>query len=390
VALIGSATIAVSFGFARYGYGLFVPAFRSTFGLTTAEIGFLGSAGYVAYLIGLLTSGRLTARFGPRRPVLLGCAAAAGGSALIATAGGVPQFVVGVVVAASAPGWAWAPFADAVSAVVAQPLQRRVTAVVSTGTTFGLVVAGPLALFSSGAAGWRASWAAFAGLALAAGLGDLWVLPSRPAVDSGRTAPSRGARPRPGELRLLGQATAYGAVASIYYTYAVDMVQGAGLGANWSALLWTLVGIGGVSGVATGDVVGRIGLRRSFGIALVVLGASIAGLAAAPAQPLWAGAAAVAFGFAYMPLAALLALWSGEVHPETPTAGFTRVLTAMAGGSIVGPLVFGPLAGTTGLRIVFVLISGVALAGLALRPPPTAQPLVRTTRNLASPDIIRS
>lgn len=384
VALTGSATIAVSFGFARYGYGLFVPTFRTEFGLSTSVVGLVGSLGYVAYLVGLLGSGRLTARSGPRRPVLVGCTAAAAGSVLIATAGAVPQFVVGVVLAASAPGWAWAPFADAVSMVVQRSFQQRVTSAISTGTTFGLIVAGPLALLSAGAS-WRTSWAVFAAIAMLTGMADLRLLPSRPVIGELQRRPA-GLRPQPGELALLGQALTYGAVASIYYTYAVDLVRGAGLGSHWSALLWTLVGVGGVSGVATGEVVGRIGLRHTFGAGLVVLAAAILGLAAAPSNPMLAGAAAAAFGFAYMPLAALLSLWSGEVHPHTPTAGFTRVLAAMAAGSILGPLVLGPLAAATGLRFVFVLIAALSLVSLALRPKPaTDQPLVRDPRHLASP-----
>src|SRR4051794_27004417 len=170
VGVIGSATVAISFGFARYGYGLFVPTFRTEFGLTTSVVGLVGSLGYVAYLVGLLGAGRLTAQCGPRLPVLIGCAAAAAGSGLIATAAGVPQFVVGVVLAASAPGWAWAPFADAVSMVVQERHRRRVTSAISTGTTFGLVVAGPLALLSTGAASWRTSWAVFAAIAMLTGV----------------------------------------------------------------------------------------------------------------------------------------------------------------------------------------------------------------------------
>jgi predicted MFS family arabinose efflux permease len=324
--------------------------------------------------------------------VLVGCATAAGGSALIATATGVPQWVAGVVLAASASGWAWAPFADAIAVVVQRPLRRRVTSAIGTGTTFGLVVAGPLALLSSGAASWRVSWTIFAGISVLTALADLWMLPSHPVGQSERSPHRLGSGRRPGEPALLGQALIYGAIASIYYTYAVDLVRGAGLGSHWSALLWTLVGLGGISGVGTGEVVGRVGLRRAFGVSLVVLAVGIVGLAAAPSNAFVAGMAAATFGFAYMPLAVLLTLWSGEVHPHAPTAGFTRVLMAMAAGSITGPLVLGPLAAVTGLRPVFVLVAALAVVGLGFRPAgsPGDQPLVSTTRNLASPDIIRS
>jgi MFS family permease len=79
------------------------------------------------------------------------------------------------------------------------------------------------------------------------------------------------------------------------------------------------------------------------------------------------------------------------VHPHAPTAGFTLVLIVMALGSVAGPLVLGPLADAIGLRPVFVVLAALPLAGMLLRPgAPRRQSLVRTTRNLASPDIIRS
>lgn len=367
LAASGSATIAVAFGFARYGYGLFVPTFRERFGLSTAAVGVIGSAAYVAYLVGLLGSGRMTARCGPRRPVLVGSLSAAVGMAVIATSTRPAQLVVGVVLAASSAGWAWAPFADAVSAVVLPSVRNRVLAAIGTGTTFGLVVAGPVALLCDRTGSWRAAWVAFALIAAVTALSNARLLPSVESAGREPLPPLR--RPVPPEVRrLLGQAFIYGTVAAVYYTYAVDLAVDAGLARTWSALLWTLVGIGGVSGVTTGDLVGRIGARPAFLGCLVLLAISIALLALAPAAPLLVGVAALGFGFAYMPMASLLTLWNQELHAEAPTAGFTRVLAAMAAGSIAGPVVLGPLAGVVGLRAVFLVLAGLALIAIRLRP----------------------
>jgi predicted MFS family arabinose efflux permease len=128
-------------------------------------------------------------------------------------------------------------------------------------------------------------------------------------------------------------------------------------------------------------VVRRLGLRRTFGVALALLAAAVLLLTAVPSDPVVAGLAAATFGLGYMPIATLLALWSGRVHADAPTAGFTRVLVAMAAGSIVAPLLLGPLADAVGLRPVFVVVGALCLVGLGLRPRPTPRPLPTVSRS---------
>src|SRR4051794_6138685 len=187
LALSGCASIAVAFGFARYGFGLFVPAFETEFGLTTSSVGAIGSASYASYLVALLGTGMLTARVGPRLPVVVGNASALIGMTLVAIASSPGLLVTGLVVAASSSGWTWAPFGDAVADRVAPDRRPRALSVISTGTTFGLMVAGPLALLTAGRAdAWRLVWGGFAALAAAALVASL------------RAVPHGGTEPPPG------------------------------------------------------------------------------------------------------------------------------------------------------------------------------------------------
>jgi sugar phosphate permease len=70
VAIAGLAVIAVSYGFARYGLGLFVPQIRDEYGLSTSALGIIGSATYAGYLAALILVGVLATRIGPR-PLLV-------------------------------------------------------------------------------------------------------------------------------------------------------------------------------------------------------------------------------------------------------------------------------------------------------------------------------
>jgi predicted MFS family arabinose efflux permease len=155
---------------------------------------------------------------------------------------------------------------------------------------------------------------------------------------------------------------------AFYYTYAVDLVRQSGLGEAWGPILWGLVGLAGVTGVFSGDAAARFGRGVSLAACLCVLAASVGGLGVAGGSGPLVAACAVAFGASYFPVAALLVVWSGSVFHERPTAGLSAVLFSLALGSIVGPAVFGAVAGLFGLRAAFWCAAVLTALSMALRP----------------------
>ena len=378
LALAGSSAVAVAFGFARYGYGLFVPTFREEFGLSTETVGLVSSAGYATYLPAMAATGFLSGRMGPRFPVVAGALCAGVGMLLIATAQGPLRLVAGVLLAGTSPALCVAPFADAVAMLVREERRDRVLSAISTGTTLGLAAAGPVVLLTAAGGpadgpGWRYAWAAFAAAALLVALWNARLLPGEPYREA--TAGSGGGGGVGvgwflclGSAPLLGQAFAYGMTGAFYYTYAVDLVRQSGLGEAWGPILWGLVGLAGVTGVFSGDAAARFGRGVSLAACLCVLAASVGGLGVAGGSGPLVAACAVAFGASYFPVAALLVVWSGSVFHERPTAGLSAVLFSLALGSIVGPAVFGAVAGLFGLQAAFWCAAVLTALSIALRP----------------------
>jgi hypothetical protein len=70
-----------------------------------------------------------------------------------------------------------------------------------------------------------------------------------------------------------------------------------------------------------------------------------------------------------MAASAVLAVWSYQVFPSRPAAGFSAVVFFLGIGTIVGPVVFGVLADGIGVATTFLLAAALALGTLAARPP---------------------
>jgi predicted MFS family arabinose efflux permease len=368
VGLAGLSAIAVAYGFGRYGYGLFLPSLRTEFGLSTEWLGLIASGSYAAYLVALVITGALAARVGPRPLVITGGLTAAAGTALVAAAPNAAVLAVGVLVAATSAGWTWAPFSDAVATLVPPQRRSRTLAVISTGTTFGLMVAGPVALLTGSA--WRVAWVLFAGCAVVVAVWNAWLLPAGAQLDSQHRLPDLRwgwfvcSRSRP----LFAVAFSYGLIAAFYYTYAVDLVRASGLPSSSGPLLWAVIGVGGTTGVITGDLAERFGVRRVLVACLALLSAAIALLAAVPASWPAVLASALVYGAAYMPIAALLVVWSASVFAQQPATGFSATVLVLAVGSIAGPAVLGAIAGQLGLPAAFFLAAGLTLCTALWRP----------------------
>lgn len=126
-----------------------------------------------------------------------------------------------------------------------------------------------------------------------------------------------------------------------------------------------------MTGVLAGDAAAHHGLRRSLTACLLVLALSIGGLSAvsSPAALLVCG---LVFGASYMPIAAILQLWSARVFDRRPAAGFTAVLVALGIGSVVGPAVLGTLAEAWGLPTAFGVAAVLTAVSALLRPSVTS------------------
>src|SRR6056297_2596903 len=159
----GFVATAVSFGPARMGFGLFLPAFREEFALSTSTAGLIASGGFLAFLLALLASAWLGRSHGQRVPVISGALAASAGFVAVAAAEGPGLLALGIALAGTSAGLCWAPFNDAAERVVPEHARATALSVVSTGTTFGVAAAAGLALaVTLGVLDWRGAWAGFA------------------------------------------------------------------------------------------------------------------------------------------------------------------------------------------------------------------------------------
>jgi MFS family permease len=337
---------------------LFLPRFQAEFGGSAGALGAVTSAGYLGGLLALGLVAWTSGRFGARWPVAVGAGAAAAGMLLIALARGPALFVTGVVVAGTSPCWVWAPYSDVVEDEVHPAGRRHALAMISTGTAFGVAVAGVAALVVPGP-GWRAVWIAFAAVAVAVTAWNLRVLPAA------ARAVTRGPAKlfsRPGAGRLLVASVSSGLVGAACWSFA-----GLAAGGRESApLLWTLIGVAGAAGLTTGALVRRAGLRRVYVAAQVVL----AGASALFGVSGWgfAVAAGVLYGAGFMIGGALLPLWSAELFADHPTRGFSMVIVFNTFGAALGPAAFGFVVDHAGLPVAFALTAALALLSIAARP----------------------
>ena len=374
MAMAGFLATAVTYGPARMGYGLFLPEFRAAFDLGAAAAGAIASAAFGAFLLALPMASLLTARAGPRAPVLAGAAAACGGMALVAASWGLAPLVAGVILAAASAGLAWAPYNDAVERAVPAPSRPGTLSVISTGTTVGIALAALMAL-AVAALGldWRWAWGAFALAGALMGAANLVALRGLPGA--GGLWPLAGPRPsfpwrrlaRREAAPLFLSALSFGTVSAVYLSFAGEAAASAlGLPRIGAPIVFLAYGVGGLVGLAAGRIEGRVGLAPLLRVVFAALAASCALMALVPGA--WAGvvASAALQGGCTMTFAAVLAFWTLRVFPDLPAPSFTAVLVALASGSVLGPALAGLAIDAFGAATAFLAAAALALGTLPI------------------------
>jgi len=368
----GVGMIALTFGLARYGYGLLLPDMRAALGMGAGTAGLVGSSAYLGYLVANTAVVPLTVRTGPRLPLALATVAAAGGMSLIAIASDVAWLTAGVLLAGASAGFAFPPYADIVATVVPQSRRATAWAAISSGTGWGVAVAGPVVVVAG--VDWRTAWLGFA--AVAAGVGSAAVL-SAPA--GGDQASARAVALRVGWFvcpqsgPLLACAVVIGAGSSVWWAFSVDAMRDFGVSASAARLVYAGCGIAGVLATLTGPLVDRAGQRTAHAAAVLALVASLGVSALAGSAPSALAAAAVGavlFGVSYNAVIAVQGLWSADVFADRPSAGLAAVSTGLTLGTLAGPALGGLAIEVAGFPVALLLAAAVTALAWPLAPPP--------------------
>ncbi|MEV8272344.1 MFS transporter [Microbacterium sp. NPDC077184] len=360
----GGLLIAVTYGLARYGYGFFVPTFRAEFGLDAAFIGLIATGSYLSYCVAIVAATLLLPRVGARAVAAVAAIVAGVGMAALAVAPNAGILASGVIFAGASTGLASPPVADAVARTVREGVRDRAQTAVNAATAVGVAVAGPVALLVHGQ--WRIAWAGFAAVAAIALVGVLMALPP---AGHREVATSLRPRPvlRPGAGRLLSSALLLGASSSAVWTFGRDVwASDDAIGETSSMTAWIVLGVTGVAGAATGDLVHRWGRESVWVVFMALLGTATGVVVIAPASVVAALTSAAAFGAGFMVLTGVLLVWGTEVYPEAPGAGVGLGFLALTIGSAVGSVLVGVLSSALGVRFAFLTAAVVALLGAAV------------------------
>lgn len=367
--------IAITYGLARFAYGLFLPEMRESLGLSDWVLGLIGAGSYAGYCLAVIGALVFTSRAGPRFMAVAAGVVAVVGMAAVAGAPTAWVLALGVLVAGSSSGLASPPMGEAVATSVPERSRDRANALINSGTSVGVALSGPAALLV--AERWRAAWVAFALVGGAVVAWNAFVMPRGPVAEE---APGRVAQadvPRlsarylvgPGALPLFAAATTVGFASAAYWTFSRDLVVRFGdLSGTGSTVFWVVIGVSGLAGGLAGDLVQRFGLAGAFRASVLSMAAAIGLLGAAPgAQPLAYSSAAL-FGSTYIMLTGIILVWSVAVFHERPSAGLGAAFLLIAVGQVFGALVAGAVAGAVGLAAMFWAFAGIAAAAVLVRP----------------------
>ena len=368
-ALFGAALVAISYGLARFAFGLFVPPIRAELDLSAQVIGIIGALPLISFVLASLVAPFCADRLGARNTAVISGGFGVAGLVLISLSNSPLSLGAGVFACGICTGLMMPALTAAMQVLVRRTLHGRVSSVMNAGTSIGVFVAVPAVLFLADA--WRLAYGSFAVLA---GIGIVATWFFIPSVS--HVMPSNAAPPPPITalqwwrlFRLSLFAFAMGFVSAAYWIFAPDLAVTLGaLPAGETGWLWLAVGVAGLGGAVVADLADRNNPPITHALMLVMLAASLALLAASPGQILLASFSALVFGLAYMSLTGLYLMTGIRLLPGRLSMGPVLPFVACALGQAAGSPIVGVLVDRFGYADAFALFAAVGIVVAMLSP----------------------
>ncbi|SFD05756.1 Predicted arabinose efflux permease, MFS family [Kosakonia oryzae] len=354
--MAGFALIAVSYGLARFSWGLMMPAVAQDIPFSPRLAGILSACSFAAYCLSISAAATLNQRYGPRFPSAVSALSAALGLSLLAAAASPVMLGVGLFIAGISAGFSSPSLAAAVSRCVSASQQTQVNTLINAGTGAGIILSVPLLSFLP----WRIACLVFAVIALLC----LWPVPrylprgAQPQAEERATLLSRAV------VRLALIALLSGMMSSAWWSFGPQVLRQQMVVADpLISMLWCVCGAAGILGAFTGPIARYIGMHQVYRLALVFMAAPLLLMAFSHAFSWWLIPAVALCGAGYITLSGVLLVSGAEATPATPASGVGMVFFMLAAGQVAGAVILGLIYAQAGVALAFGLF---ALLGLVL------------------------
>ena len=367
LALTGFSLIAVTYGMARFSWGLMLPAISAEIPFNPQQAGMLSACSFVAYCLTILTAAALADRYGTRLTALLASLSATAGLLLLACASSTLLLAAGLFIAGLSAGLASPALAAAVSDRIPAAGQPRINTLINAGTSAGIILT--VVILSVLPGGWRAACLLFALLSLACVLPVMRVLSGHAASRPTRVRHWHQRLYRRSMHRLMSIALISGLVSAAWWSFGSALLrQHVGVDEETARLLWLIAGGAGIVGAATGPVAARIGLKGVYRLSLCGMAVPLLVLAWSRGESTGLAIAVACCGAGYVTLSGVLLVWGARATAEEPATGVGILFFMLAVGQVAGSLLFGQLYASLGASTALTLFAFSALLLLFIAP----------------------
>ncbi|MFB5660421.1 MFS transporter [Alteribacillus sp. HJP-4] len=366
--LPGLTMIAVTYGLARFSFGLLLPDIKESLGMSEAVSGIISSLFYFAYCVMIVLSTVITTREGPRRMILLAGASAFLGLLVMAVTPNVWVLAVGVFLAGASTGLASPPYGAAISLWMSRAEQGKGNTWINSGTSFGIALSGAGAILLSPY--WRVTYGIYAVLALLALLWNFRVIPRaekrwKVTFEKGNLS-LKGIK---GANSLITASLILGISTAAFWTFSRSFIEIAGDYRSWELSgFWVVIGIFGVLGGFSGSLIEKYGLAFAYKLGSLSIASASILISIAPEKWLVSFASAGLFGGAYIFLTGVLLVWGIRVFIKNASLGIGIPFLLLAVGQVIGSSLAGLFIGAWGYAPAFILYGFIGIAAVFIGP----------------------
>lgn len=366
--------ITITFAFGRYIFSQITPELVVALDLDYEFVGRINFLNQAFYLLFSVVGGLLSARLGPR--ILISTAALASGVCVLALAWVTDKWTLLALVSLQGICGAvvWIPMVELVSRGIPERKRGLALGVISSGTSYGVILNGLMIPRIMAAYDWTMVWRVFGVLSLVLGAVGAYIMYSFP--EPARTAPGMPvAAPRRMGVGALSSETGMLIILLVltglylvpFQFYLTPLLE-ADLGGSpaVSGRCWTILGfVGLVSGLGGGWLADRLSAKKAMLIAYALSVLSLLVLVV-PKGTFFIYLSCVLFGLVYNAIFGFHPTYVSRVRPPEQTARLFGVLNLAAGfGSMIGGYLIGYLGKHGGSFLpAYWAMTGLAVAAV--------------------------